>query len=51
MTREETRERELNTMAKNVESIFSKFEKLYQCPESSLSNPTISKGVRHQKSL
>ncbi len=44
-------ERELNTMAKNVEMALSKYEKLYQCPGSSLSNLTISKGVRHQKHL
>ncbi|WP_264719707.1 ankyrin repeat domain-containing protein [Wolbachia endosymbiont (group B) of Eucosma cana] len=44
-------ERELNAMAKNVEMALSKYEKLYQCPESSLSNLTISKGVRHQKHL
>ncbi len=50
LTIQEIRERELNTMAKNVESIFSKCEKLYQCPESSLSNLTISKGM-HQMSF
>nr|WP_319803656.1 hypothetical protein [Wolbachia endosymbiont (group B) of Episyrphus balteatus] len=45
------REKEFHTMAKNVETALSKCEKLYQCPRSSLSNSTISKGVCHQKSL
>jgi len=51
LTIEGIRERELNTMAKNVKMALSKCEKLYQYPESSLSNSTISKGVCHQKSL
>ncbi|AZU37367.1 hypothetical protein BBB02_02030 [Wolbachia endosymbiont of Bemisia tabaci] len=50
LTIEEIRERKLNTIEKNFETALSKCEKLYQCPESSLSNLTISKGM-HQKSL
>lgn len=50
LTIEEIRERKLNTIEKNFETALSKFKKLYQCPESSLSNLTISKGM-HQKSL
>ncbi|BET35402.1 MULTISPECIES: ankyrin repeat domain-containing protein [Wolbachia] len=50
LTIEEVRERKLNTIEKNFETALSKCEKLYQCPESSLSNFTISKGM-HQKSL
>ncbi|MFP3024924.1 MAG: ankyrin repeat domain-containing protein [Wolbachia sp.] len=50
LTIEEVRERKLNTIEKNFETALSKCEKLYQCPESSLSNLTISKGM-HQKSL
>ncbi|WP_264687519.1 ankyrin repeat domain-containing protein [Wolbachia endosymbiont (group B) of Erynnis tages] len=50
LTIQEIRERKLNTIEKNFETALSKCEKLYQCPESSLSNLTISKGM-HQKSL
>ncbi|BET35403.1 MULTISPECIES: ankyrin repeat domain-containing protein [Wolbachia] len=50
LTIEEIRERKLNTIEKNFETALSKCKKLYQCPESSLSNLTISKGI-HQKSL
>ncbi|MFT4313614.1 MAG: ankyrin repeat domain-containing protein [Wolbachia pipientis] len=50
LTIQEIRERKLNTIEKNFETALSKCEKLYQCPESSLSNLTISK-VMHQKSL
>ncbi|WP_374699669.1 ankyrin repeat domain-containing protein [Wolbachia endosymbiont (group A) of Limnophora tigrina] len=51
LTIQEIRERKLNAIEKNFETALSKYEKLYQCPESSLSNSTISKGVCHQKSL
>jgi len=50
LTIQEIRERKLNTIEKNFETALSKCEKLYRCPESSLSNSTISKGM-HQKSL
>lgn len=51
LTIQEVRERKLNAIEKNFETALSKYEKLYQFPESSLSNLTISKGVRHQKHL
>ncbi|WP_264375119.1 MULTISPECIES: ankyrin repeat domain-containing protein [unclassified Wolbachia] len=50
LTIQEIRERRLNTIEKNFETALSKCEKLYQHPESSLSNLTIPKGM-HQKSL
>ncbi|WP_264337716.1 ankyrin repeat domain-containing protein [Wolbachia endosymbiont (group B) of Dolichovespula media] len=40
----------LSIIEKKLETAISSCEKLYQCPESSLSNFTISKGM-HQKSL
>ncbi|QUI59930.1 ankyrin repeat domain-containing protein [Wolbachia endosymbiont of Spodoptera picta] len=40
----------LSIIEKKLETALSKCKKLYQCPESSLSNLTISKGI-HQKSL
>ncbi|WP_353277084.1 hypothetical protein [Wolbachia endosymbiont (group B) of Villa cingulata] len=40
----------LSIIEKKLETAISSCEKLYQCPESSLSNLTISKGM-HQKSL
>lgn len=51
LTTEKIRERELNTMAKNVEVALDKCKKLYQCPENLLSNLTISKGIMHQMSF
>ncbi|UIP92305.1 ankyrin repeat domain-containing protein [Wolbachia endosymbiont of Anopheles demeilloni] len=51
LTIQEIRERKLNTIEKNFETALSKCEKFYKCPENSLSNLTISKGVCHQKSL
>ncbi|MFT4313617.1 MAG: ankyrin repeat domain-containing protein [Wolbachia pipientis] len=50
LTIQEIRERKLNTIEKKLETAISSCEKLYQYPESSLSNFTISK-VMHQKSL
>ncbi|WP_264686855.1 MULTISPECIES: ankyrin repeat domain-containing protein [unclassified Wolbachia] len=51
LTAEKNKERELDIIEKKFETALSKCEKLYQCPRSSLSNSTISKGVCHQKSL
>ncbi|WP_265030769.1 ankyrin repeat domain-containing protein [Wolbachia endosymbiont (group B) of Athalia cordata] len=51
LTAEKNKERELDIIEKKFETALSNCEKLYQCPRSSLSNSTISKGVCHQKSL
>jgi len=51
LTTEKNKERKVSAIERNVKMALSNCEKLYQCPESSLSNLTISKGVRHQKSL
>ncbi|WP_264375120.1 MULTISPECIES: ankyrin repeat domain-containing protein [unclassified Wolbachia] len=51
LTAEKNKERELDIIEKKFETALSNCEKLYQCPRSSLSNSTISKGVCHQKCL
>ncbi|WP_114516768.1 ankyrin repeat domain-containing protein [Wolbachia endosymbiont of Cylisticus convexus] len=51
LTLKELQKRKVSAIEGDIKMALSKFEKLYQCPENSLSNPTISKGVRHQKSL
>lgn len=51
LTLEQIKERKVSAIERNVKMALSNCEKLYQCPESSLSNLTISKGVRHQKPL
>lgn len=51
LTVKQIKERKLNSLERDVKMALSKCEKLYQYPESSLSNLTISKGVRHQKHL
>lgn len=50
LTIRQVKERKLNSLGRDVKMALSKCDKLYQYPESSLSNLTISKGV-HQKSL
>ncbi len=50
LTIEQIKERKLNSLERNIETALSKCEKLYQCPGSSLSNSTTSKGI-YQKSL
>ncbi|MGX9891820.1 ankyrin repeat domain-containing protein [Wolbachia endosymbiont of Protocalliphora sialia] len=50
LTIRQVKERKLNSLERDVKMALSKCDKLYQYPESSLSNFTISKGV-HQKSL
>ncbi|MBR9983376.1 MAG: ankyrin repeat domain-containing protein [Wolbachia endosymbiont of Homalodisca vitripennis] len=47
LTAEKNKERELDIIEKKLETAISSCEKLYQCPESSLSNLTISKGMHH----
>ncbi|UYC23177.1 ankyrin repeat domain-containing protein [Wolbachia endosymbiont of Aedes aegypti] len=51
LTIRQVKERKLNSLERDVKMALSKCDKLYQYPESSLSNFTISKGVRHQKHL
>ncbi|WP_343289356.1 ankyrin repeat domain-containing protein [Wolbachia endosymbiont of Encarsia formosa] len=51
LTIRQVKERKLNSLERDVKMALSKCDKLYQYPESSLSNFTISKGVRHQKAL
>ncbi|WP_143689887.1 ankyrin repeat domain-containing protein [Wolbachia endosymbiont of Nilaparvata lugens] len=51
LTIRQVKERKLNSLERDVKMALSKCDKLYQYPESSLSNFTISKGVCHQKSL
>ncbi|OAB82119.1 hypothetical protein WSTR_02155 [Wolbachia endosymbiont of Laodelphax striatellus] len=51
LTLEQIKERKVSAIERNVKMALSNCEKLYQCPRSSLSNSTISKGVYHQKSL
>ncbi|WP_338406102.1 MULTISPECIES: ankyrin repeat domain-containing protein [unclassified Wolbachia] len=48
LTLEQIKERKVSAIERNVKMAISEFEELYQCPGSSLSNTTISKGV-HQK--
>ncbi|MGL9758187.1 MAG: ankyrin repeat domain-containing protein [Wolbachia sp.] len=50
LTLEQIKERKLSTIERDVNMAISEFEKLYQCPKSSLSNATISEGMR-KKSL
>ncbi len=49
LTLEQIKERKVSAIERNVKMAISEFEKLYQCPGSSLSNTTISKGINHQK--
>ncbi|WP_265014907.1 hypothetical protein [Wolbachia endosymbiont (group B) of Camptogramma bilineatum] len=51
LTLEQIKERRLSAIEKDVKMAISKFEKLDQCPRSSLSNTTISKGMDYQKSF
>lgn len=51
LTIRQVKERKLNSLERDVKMALSKCDKLYQYPESSLSNFTISKGVSHQKHL
>ncbi|MGL9726371.1 MAG: hypothetical protein ACR5KV_07375 [Wolbachia sp.] len=51
LTLKELQERKVTAIEGDIKTALSKLEELYQCPGSSLSNPTISKGMRHQKSL
>uniref|UniRef100_A0A3B0IX44 Uncharacterized protein n=1 Tax=Wolbachia endosymbiont of Aleurodicus floccissimus TaxID=2152762 RepID=A0A3B0IX44_9RICK len=51
LTMEQIRERKVSAIERDIKMVISEFEKLDQCPRSSLSNLTISKGVRHQKHL
>ncbi len=51
LTLEQIRERKVSAIERNIKMAISEFEELDQCPRSSLSNTTISKGVCHQKSL
>nr|CAH7764497.1 unnamed protein product [Callosobruchus chinensis] len=51
LTLEQIKERRLSAIEKDVKMAISKFERLDQCPRSSLSNTTISKGMDYQKSF
>uniref|UniRef100_A0AAU7YKR4 Ankyrin repeat domain-containing protein n=1 Tax=Wolbachia endosymbiont of Oeneis ivallda TaxID=3171168 RepID=A0AAU7YKR4_9RICK len=51
LTLEQIKERRLSAIEKDVKMAISKFEKLDQCPRSSLSSTTISKGMDYQKSF
>ncbi|OCA06841.1 ankyrin repeat domain-containing protein [Wolbachia endosymbiont of Trichogramma pretiosum] len=51
LTLEQIRERKVSAIERDIKMMIGEFEEFDQCPRSLLSNSTISKGVRHQRSL
>ncbi|MDE5062625.1 ankyrin repeat domain-containing protein [Wolbachia endosymbiont of Drosophila tsacasi] len=49
LTLEQIKERKLSAIERDVKMAINEFEELNQCPGSSLSNTTVSKGINHQK--